>query len=119
MRHVIPAHLSLALAGLLIAASLSGCATTPVARARTASQLEQIYTVAHVAEIAYAAMPSANKAVVIKASQLDAIAASSIAAYAASPSDNTRAQAAEIAMAAMLTYTAQGSGQVSGSAAAH
>lgn len=105
----LPAHLSLALAGVAIATGLSGCATTPAAQARTATQLEQIYTVAHAAAVAYAAMPDANKAIVTRTSALDAVAAASIAAYAASPSDNVRGQAAEIAMAAMLTYTAQGS----------
>lgn len=118
MRRFIP-RLCLALASMLVAAGLSGCATTPATQARDASQLEQIYLVAHAAVVAYAGTPSANKAVVMRASELDAAAAASIAAYAASPSDNVRAQAAEIALAAMLTYSAQGSAQGSMASAAH
>lgn len=108
MRRFFPASLSLAIAGLLAALAVSGCTTTASTQVRDVSQIESAYSVAHAAAVAYSGTKGANPTVAKTLANVDSVAAASIAAYAASPSDNAKAQAAEIAMAALLSYTAQG-----------
>lgn len=89
------------------AALLAGCATTPATQVRDVRQLRDAYALAQATAAAYAVSAYAKPAVVSALDQADAAALGAIEAYAAAPSDDPKMQAADMAVAALMTAVAR------------
>lgn len=91
---------------LSIGFGLSACAGRPATSTRSAEDLRIAYATAHAAATAYLTSSGSTSMTVAQFATLDESASVALAAYEASPQDDVRAQAAEMAIAALTAYGA-------------